>query len=340
MPYYKTEAQSRHNFENIVGESPKMKQLFGAITKVAKSKATILVRTETGTGKELIASAIHKESNRKDDPFIKLNCGAIPENLLESELFGHEKGSFTDVKEMRKGRFELADGGTLFLDEIGDVSPALQVKLLRVLQEQEFERVGGSKTIKTDARVIAATNRNLEEMVEKGEFMEDLFYRLNVIPLFLPPLRERDEDIILLANYFLEKFAKTHKKEISLSHEALLKYPWSGNIRELENTMERTVLLIDEEYVDEASIRMLLPKLKNDEGRVKLTTPDSLIQPILVHSENAKILTKNDLMGMEKETILEALKESSWVQAKAAKKLGLTTRQIGYKIKKFNIDVF
>ena len=340
--YYKMEAQSRHNFENIVGESPKMKQLFSAITKVAKSKATILVRGETGSGKELIASAIHKQSNRKDGPFIKLNCGAIPENLLESELFGHEKGSFTDAKEMRKGRFELADGGTLFLDEIGDVSPALQVKLLRVLQEQEFERVGGSKTIKTDARVIAATNRNLEEMVEKNEFREDLFYRLNVIPLFLPPLRERDEDIILLANYFLEKFAKTHKKEISFSHEALvalLKYPWPGNIRELENTMERAVLLIDEEYVDEASIKMLLPKLKNDEGRVKLVVSDSPAQPIHTYSDNAKILTKNDLMDMERETILEALKESGWVQAKAAKKLGLTTRQIGYKIKKFNIDI-
>jgi len=339
--YYKMEALNKHDFENIVGESPKMKQLFEIIKKVAKSKATVLVRGETGTGKELIASAIHKQSPRKDGPFIKLNCGAIPENLLESELFGHEKGAFTDAKDMRKGRFELADGGTLFLDEIGDVSAALQVKLLRVLQEQEFERVGGAKTIKTDARVIAATNRNLEEMVERGEFREDLFYRLNVIPLFLPPLRERDEDIILLSNHFLDKFAKIHKKEITLSHEALialLKYPWPGNIRELENTMERAALLIDDEYIDEQSIKMLLPRLKTDEGKVKLETRDS-VNIHISQNERNKILTKNDLIDMERETILDALKESGWTQAKAAKKLGITTRQIGYKIKKFNIEV-
>ena len=191
--------------------------------------------------------------------------------------------------------------------------------------------------------MIAATNRNLEEMVEKGEFREDLFYRLNVIPLFLPPLRERDQDIILLANYFLEKFAKLHKKEISLSHEALialLKYPWPGNIRELENTMERAVLLIDESYIDEASVKMLLPKLKNDDGRVKLAVAvENYPEPCKNALESSKILTKNDLMDMERETILEALKECGWVQAKAAKKLGLTTRQIGYKIKKFNIDM-
>lgn len=338
--YYKMEAQSKHDFSNIIGESPKMKQLFDAIKKVAKSKATILVRGETGTGKELIASAIHKQSPRKDGPFIKLNCGAIPENLLESELFGHEKGAFTDAKDLRKGRFELADCGTLFLDEIGDITHALQVKLLRVLQEQEFERVGGSKTIKTDVRVVAATNRNLEEMVERGEFREDLFYRLNVIPLFLPPLRERDEDIILLANHFLDKFSKVHKKEMVFSHEALiamLKYPWPGNIRELENTMERAVLLIDSDYVDEGSIKMLLPRLKTNDGKVKLETTESQ-QHAPIHHDAGKILTKTDLIDMEKDTILEALKESGWIQAKAAKKLGITTRQIGYKIKKFNID--
>jgi Nif-specific regulatory protein len=339
--YYKTEVESKHDFGNIVGESSKMKQLFDMIKKVAVSKATVLVRGETGTGKELIASAIHKQSPRRDGAFIKLNCGAIPENLLESELFGHEKGAFTDAKEMRKGRFELADNGTLFLDEIGDISPALQVKLLRVLQEQEFERVGGSKTIKTDVRVIAATNRNLEEMVEMGEFREDLFYRLNVIPLFLPPLRERDEDIVLLANHLLEKFAKSHKKTMTLSHEALIalvKYPWPGNIRELENTMERAVLLIDTDYVDEASMRMLLPKLRKEEGRVILATVEEPRQPVH-HDEYSKILTKNDLLDMERDTILEALKECGWVQAKAAKKLGLTTRQIGYKIKKYEIEL-
>jgi len=339
--YYKMEAQSRYDFENIVGESRKMKQVFDIIKKIAGSKATVLVRGETGTGKELIASAIHKQSPRRDGAFIKLNCGAIPENLLESELFGHEKGAFTDAKDMRKGRFELADGGTLFLDEIGDVSPALQVKLLRVLQEQEFERVGGSKTIKTDVRVIAATNRNLEEMVEMGEFREDLFYRLNVIPLFLPPLRERDEDIVLLANHFMDKFAKLHKKAMTLSHEALValvKYPWPGNIRELENTMERAVLLIDTDYVDEASITMLLPKLRKEEGKVMLAVKEEPMHAVYSNESN-KILTKTDLLDMERDTILEALKECGWVQAKAAKKLGLTTRQIGYKIKKYDIEL-
>lgn len=339
--YYKMEAQSRYDFENMVGESQKMKGVFEIIKKVAKSKATILVRGETGTGKELIASAIHKQSPRKDAPFIKLNCGAIPENLLESELFGHEKGSFTDAKEMRKGRFELADSGTLFLDEIGDISASLQVKLLRVLQEQEFERVGGSKTIKTDVRVIAATNRNLEDMVENGEFREDLFYRLNVIPLYLPPLRERDEDIILLSSHFLDKFAKIHKKDIKLSHEALialLKYQWPGNIRELENTMERAVLLIDSEYIDEASIQMLLPRLRTAQGRVALEKSEPICEQ-QIQKDESKILTKDDLMEIEKETILGALKESGWIQAKAAKKLGMTTRQIGYKIKKFNIEL-
>jgi Nif-specific regulatory protein len=226
---------------------------------------TILVRGETGTGKELVAAAIHKRSKRADEPFIKLNCAAISDTLLESELFGHEKGAFTDAKEMRKGRFELADGGTLFLDEIGDISPSAQVKLLRVLQEREFERVGGSKTIKVNVRLVAATNRPLEQMVKEGKFREDLYYRLNVIPIDLPPLRERGDDIRLLVNFFLQRSIKNHKKSVTITEEAMLElmnYRWPGNIRELENTIERIVLMGSEDGISAEDMRLLLPALE------------------------------------------------------------------------------
>ena len=260
--YYRDELLSDHKFENIIGRSTKMQQVFSMLETVAPSDATILVRGETGTGKELIATAVHNLSKRKNGPFIKLNCAAISETLLESELFGHEKGAFTDAKETRKGRFELADGGTLFLDEIGDITPSLQVKLLRILQEQEFERVGGTKTIKTNVRLVAATNRNLEEMVKKGEFREDLFYRLNVIPINLPPLRERYEDVKLLVEHYLRKFMKEHRKQMSLSKpalELLLDYPWPGNIRELQNTMERIVLICPEGEIMPEMLNHVLP---------------------------------------------------------------------------------
>ena len=200
-----------------------MKMVYNVIERIASSDVTILVRGETGTGKELVAAAIHKRSKRKDGAFIKLNCAAITDTLLESELFGHEKGAFTDAKETRKGRFELADGGTLFLDEIGDISASAQVKLLRVLQEREFERVGGSKTIKVNVRLVAATNRDLEGMVKEGKFREDLYYRLNVIPIDLPPLRQRGDDIKLLVNFFLEKSMKNHKKRVKILDEAMAK---------------------------------------------------------------------------------------------------------------------
>lgn len=327
--YYKSEVLSC-DFQNIIGESAKMKEVFGVLKKIASSKATVLVRGETGTGKELIAAALHQTSSRHDGPFVKLNCAAIPESLLESELFGHEKGAFTDAKDMRKGRFELADGGTLFLDEIGDISASLQVKLLRVLQEQEFERVGGSKTIKVDVRVVAATNRNLEEMVEKGEFREDLFYRLNVIPIFLPPLRERGKDVLMLANHFLYKFCKLHKKELEFTEEAyamLSDYTWHGNIRELENTMERLVLLNDDGKLDKQAVMSALPGM--------------FVQEKLEGSAIKKegVVTKTELEAIEKEAIISALKECAGIQAKAARKLGITVRQIGYKILKYEIDV-
>ncbi|MDD5359227.1 MAG: sigma 54-interacting transcriptional regulator [Sulfurovaceae bacterium] len=265
--YYKMEWDSKvHNFGDMIGEDPKIKQVFKIIERIAQSNVTILVRGETGTGKELVAAAIHKRSKRADEPFVKLNCAAISDTLIESELFGHEKGAFTDAKEMRKGRFELADGGTLFLDEIGDISPSAQVKLLRVLQEREFERVGGAKTIKVNVRLIAATNRPLEQMVKEGKFREDLYYRLNVIPIDLPPLRERGDDIRLLVNFFLERSMKNHKKSIVITDEAmdeLMRYRWPGNIRELENTIERIVLMgSEEDGIGADDMRLLLPALE------------------------------------------------------------------------------
>jgi Nif-specific regulatory protein len=266
--YYKMEWDAKvHNFGDIVGESPKMQDVYKVIERIASTNVTVLVRGETGTGKELIAAAIHKRSQRANEPFVKINCAAITETLLESELFGHEKGAFTDAKEMRKGRFELADKGTLFLDEIGDISPNLQVKLLRVLQEREFERVGGSKTIKVNVRLVAATNRNLEKMVEEGKFREDLYYRLNVIPINLPPLRARGDDIKLLVNFFLETAIKNHKREVIITPQAmdaLCAYPWPGNIRELQNTIERIVLMGTPEGITDDEMSLLLPALKRD----------------------------------------------------------------------------
>jgi len=261
--YYKMEWDSKvHNFGDIIGESPKMKMVYNVVERIAESNVTVLVRGETGTGKELVAAAIHKRSKRREEPFVKLNCAAITDTLIESELFGHEKGAFTDAKEARKGRFELADGGTLFLDEIGDISASAQVKLLRVLQEREFERVGGSKTVKVNVRLVAATNRNLEEMVKNGTFREDLYYRLNVIPIDLPPLRERGDDIALLVNFFLQKSMSNHKKRVVITDEAmeiLCQYTWPGNVRELENTVERIVLMGSEDGISADEMLLMLP---------------------------------------------------------------------------------
>ena len=320
--YYKMEWDSKvHNFGDIIGDSPKMQQVFKVIQRIAQSDVTVLVRGETGTGKELVAAAIHKRSKRKDEPFIKLNCAAITDTLLESELFGHEKGAFTDARETRKGRFELADGGTLFLDEIGDISASAQVKLLRVLQEREFERVGGSKTIKVNVRLVAATNRNLEQMVKDGKFREDLYYRLNVIPIDLPPLRERGEDIKQLVNFFLERSIRNHKKMVTITDEAmdaLCDYPWPGNVRELENTLERIVLMGNEEGINKSDMLLLLPalfdhKLKSD------------FKPISKKTLN--------LEELEKDAIIEALENNDFNHSSAALELGITLRQIGYKIK-------
>jgi Nif-specific regulatory protein len=324
--YYKMEWDSKvHNFGDIIGDSKKMQNVYNVIERIASSDVTILVRGETGTGKELIAAAIHKRSKRNEEPFIKLNCAAITDTLLESELFGHEKGAFTDAKETRKGRFELADGGTLFLDEIGDISASAQVKLLRVLQEREFERVGGSKTIKVNVRLVAATNRDLEQMVKDGDFREDLYYRLNVIPIDLPPLRKRGNDIKLLVNFFLERSMKNHKKIVSITDEAmekLMSYPWPGNVRELENTIERIVLMGDENGISAADMLLLLPALNNKK---------------LVDEYKTIPIENKTLDDLEKEAIENALKNSGGNQSDAAAQLGVTLRQIGYKIKKYGI---
>ena len=291
---------------------------------------------------------MHNLSRRKNGPYIKLNCAAISETLLESELFGHEKGAFTDAKEMRKGRFELADGGTLFLDEIGDITPSLQVKLLRILQEQEFERVGGTKTIKTNVRLVAATNRNLEQMVAKGEFREDLFYRLNVIPINLPPLRERYEDVKLLIEHYLHKFMKEHRKNMSFSKQALevlMNYPWPGNIRELQNTMERIVLICPETTILPEMLNHVLPfnyqQLYIQPSVVeekKEPTPVPQAQYHEAPREKAQPITKANLQEIEREAILQALIDNHGIQTKAAAQLGMSARQIGYKIKKYNLD--
>lgn len=324
--YYKMEWDSKvHNFGDIIGESPKMEGVYKVIDRIAASNVTVLVRGETGTGKELVAAAIHKRSKRKEEPFIKLNCAAITDTLLESELFGHEKGAFTDAKETRKGRFELADGGTLFLDEIGDISASAQVKLLRVLQEREFERVGGSKTIKVNVRLVAATNRNLEQMVKDGEFREDLYYRLNVIPIDLPPLRERGEDIKLLVNFFLNRSMMNHKKKVVITDEAmdkLMQYPWPGNVRELENTIERIVLMGDEDGISAADMLLLLPALNNQK---------------LIDEYKTIPIENKTLEDIEKEAIEKALKYSHGNQTEASKSLGITLRQMGYKIKMYGL---
>jgi len=324
--YYKMEWDSKvHNFGDIIGESKKMKDVYRVVERIASSDVTILVRGETGTGKELVAAAIHKRSKRSDEPFVKLNCAAITDTLLESELFGHEKGAFTDAKETRKGRFELADKGTLFLDEIGDISASAQVKLLRVLQEREFERVGGSKTIKVNVRLVAATNRNLEQMVKDGEFREDLYYRLNVIPIDLPPLRKRGDDIKLLVNFFLERSMKNHKKKVTITDDAmdkLMRYPWPGNVREMENTIERIVLMGDEDGISASDMLLLLPALKSQN---------------LVDEYKAIPMENKTLDELERDAVVKALKDCEGNQSRAAKMLGITVRQIGYKVKKYGL---
>lgn len=315
------ELKGKFSFHNIIGVSDEMQEVFKIIHKVSKGKATVLIRGESGTGKELIARALHYESPRSKGPFIAINCAALPENLLEAELFGYEKGAFTGAVTSKKGKFELADNGTIFLDEIGDVSPHVQAKLLRVLQEHSFERLGSTKTINVDVRVVAATNRDIEKMAKEGSFREDLYWRLNVVPIFLPALKERKEDIPILIDYFLQRFNREYKKNVSLTKDAfkrLLEYDYPGNVRELENTIERLVVLSEGDKVFENDLPSYI--------RIKTT-----------ETRQSDALTK-DIEEMEKNRIIDALKKSGFVHAKAARLLGITPRQIGYKIKKYNIS--
>jgi len=316
----------RYGYRNIVGKSKPMLKVYDLISKVAQSKASVLITGPSGTGKELIAKAIHYESPRKDRPFVSVNCGALAETLLESELFGHEKGAFTGAIAMKKGRFELADGGTLFLDEIGEMPPPLQVKLLRILQEMEFERVGGMKTIKVDVRVLSASNRNLKDDVAGAVFREDLFYRLNVIHIEVPPLRERIEDIRLLVTHFVEKYGDQRKIELTPpAWEALYTYSWPGNVRELENVIERAVVLNSEGMIDLKDLPAEFMQSKGGLDVDRFIPPAAPLQPTLEE--------------IEEKLIRRALKHSGNIQSHAAEQLGITKSLIQHKMRKYNISV-
>jgi sigma-54 specific flagellar transcriptional regulator A len=314
----------------IVGTSTRMQEVFALVHTVAESDCTVFINGESGTGKGLVARAIHNNSHRRSNPLIPINCGAVPDNLLESELFGHVRGAFTGATSAKPGKFELANGGTIFLDEIGDMSAELQVKLLRVLEEREFERVGGCKTLKADVRIIAATHRNLEEEVQKGAFREDLFYRLYVIPISLPPLRERSCDIPFLISHFLKHFnRKNHKRVQGISDEAMevmVRYKWPGNVRELKNALERMVVLKGEGEISKSDLPQRLMKRN---GHV----PSSSI----VISEDG-ICLNTEVSEFEKALILQSLEKTKWVKNKAARLLQLNRTTLVEKIKRHNLE--
>jgi Nif-specific regulatory protein len=316
------ELKDRFRPSNIIGNSKAMQEVYQLIAQVSTSDTSVLLRGESGTGKELVAHAIHYASRRAARSFIKVNCAALPESVIESELFGHEKGAFTGAVAARKGRFELAHGGTLFLDEIGDLSPGVQIKLLRVLQEREFERVGGMETIKADVRLIAATNRDLETLIEKELFRQDLYYRLNVFPIHIPPLRERRTDILLLADYFAERYSSAGGKRVrrisTPAIDMLMAYHWPGNVRELENCIERAVLLSDDEVIHG---HHLPPTLQTAEASG--TTPRGTLRATLER--------------VERELLVEALKSSRGNMAAAAEALGITERIMGLRVRKYRI---
>jgi len=313
----------KHKITNIIGNSSKMREVFQMISQVCKSNATVLIRGESGTGKELASNAIHYNSSRAKQPFVKVNCAALPANLIESELFGHEKGAFTGAIHQKPGKFELANKGTIFLDEIGSIDMDVQVKLLRVLQEREFERVGGYHTIKADIRIIAATSKNLEEAVDEETFSSELYYRLNVFPVYMPPLRERKTDILLLADFFLEKYARENQKDIRrLSTPAidmLMQYHWPGNVRELENCIERAVLLCEDSVIHSYH---LPPSLQTGE-----------------ESDTMPVLSLEDsVANLEREMIIDALKNTQGNMARAAQMLHITERKFTYKAQKYGVN--
>ncbi len=317
------ELRDKYDFPNLVGGSGPMRHVYAQVAQVAQTNTTVLIRGESGTGKELIAHAIHHSSLRARKPIVQVSCAALPDSLIESELFGHEKGAFTGADARKKGRFELADGGTLFLDEIGDVNLSTQVKLLRVLQQREFERVGGTETVKVNVRVIAATNRDLEKAMRDGGFREDLYYRLNVFTIFVPPLRDRKPDVLALADHFLEKVAREHRRPIKRistpAIDMLASYHWPGNVRELENTIERAVLMCDGEVIHG---HHLPPSLQTAEASGTISRQS----------------LKDAVCAYEKDLIQDVLKTTRGNRAKAARLLDSTERIIGYKIRAYGID--
>ena len=328
---------SKTGVDGIIGKSKKILELVDIIKQVSKTPATVLLTGESGVGKEVFARAIHNLSDRADKPFIKINCAAIPEDLLESELFGYEKGAFTGAHTQKKGKFELANGGTIFLDEIGDMPLLLQSKLLRVLQEKEIERLGGSKPIKVDVRIIAATNKDLEKMVYEGTFREDLYYRLNVVHIKIPPLRERKEDIPVLVFYFLNKFNKMYNKNLTISKELLdvfINYSWPGNVRQLQNTIERMVILSKSKVLEFKDLPQdIKNQLKQQEELYK--TDEIKIKTAL----NKSFKLPKTVEEIEREAIIKALEETGYVIKKAARLLGMTPRQVRYRIDKYNIPL-
>jgi DNA-binding NtrC family response regulator len=329
LDYLRHTTQDIYNFDRIVGSGGELGRVLAIVRKVAKSNTTVLIRGETGTGKELIAGAIHHNSLRAARNFVRVNCAALQENLLESELFGHEKGAFTGADKQRIGRFEQADGGTLFLDEVGDMSPSTQAKILRVLQEHEFERLGGTRTLKVDVRLIAASNRNLAAMVASGHFREDLYYRLNVVSIDMPPLRERKEDIPALTGFFIRRFSGELKKKIDGidldAEKMLMRYNWPGNIRELENAIERAMLLTEGTTITASDLRL---------GETVSATADGDASPFVRIPPAGMPLEE-----IERRALIEALKMSNWIQKDAAELLSISPRVMNYKIKTMGIQL-
>jgi Nif-specific regulatory protein len=321
--HLREELRERYDFSHIIGNSSPMRRVYEQIAQVARTNTTVLIRGESGTGKELVAHAIHYNSPRSTKPFIKVSCAALPDSLIESELFGYEKGAFTGAQARKKGRFELAEGGTLFLDEIGDVHQSTQVKLLRVLQEREFDRLGGTDPVRVDVRLIAATNKDLEKAIAAGTFREDLHYRLNVFTIFIPPLRERKPDILLLADHFLEKYSIEHRKNIKRistpAIDMLMAYHWPGNVRELQNIIERSVLVCDSGVIHG---HHLPPTLQTAEAS----------------GTGMNVTLDEAVSAYEKDIIQDALKTCRGNRSKAAKLLGSTERIVSYKVRKYHID--
>jgi Nif-specific regulatory protein len=321
--HLRQELKAKYDFPNLVGTSGPMRQVFDQVAQVARTNTTVLIRGESGTGKELIAHAIHYNSLRAKKPFVKVSCAALPDTLIESELFGYEKGAFTGANARKKGRFEMAEGGTLFLDEIGDINLSTQVKLLRVLQEREFERLGGTETVKVNVRLLAATNKDMEKAILDGTFREDLYYRLNVFTIFVPPLRERKADLLLLADHFLEKFSREHGKVIKRistpAIDMLMAYHWPGNVRELENALERAVLVCDGAVIHG---HHLPPSLQTADSSGTVT----------------RVSLKDAVAAYERDLILDALKTTRGNRAKAARLLDTTERILNYKVRGYSID--